>query len=236
MDELEQAIAVLRERGATEADVAEYTRQFMAQMGTRPDATSALQRERPDASGDWEAIPDGLKTAAGLGASMIPIGGGAMMAGKGLARVAPVAGAVAAEMPLIRNMVRGVRAGRKAYQASKALDKIVPKAEGLMGPEASIASERVALAPRRVQSMEERIAQMTEPVEQSGSVEGFLGNSIDNLAHAGSARGGAGPARPDPLIQQLEEIIAQSSSKAPKQWKPRHAPNARFEMWKNKKK
>ena len=110
-----------------------------------------------------------------------------------------------------------------------------PKVEGLMTPEASVASEPVALSPRRVQSLEERLAQMAEPAEAPATLEGFLGNSIDNLQHAGSA-GGRGPARPDPLIQQLEDIIAQSGNKAPKQWKPRHASNARFEMWKNKQK
>jgi hypothetical protein len=273
MSELEQAIAILRERGATEADVAEYTRQYMGQMGSRPDATSALQHERENPTGDWEAIPDGLKTAAGIGLSMLPIGGGAMMAGKGIARAAPVAGAVAAEMPLIRNIVRGVRAGRKAYQAGKAIEKIVPKAEGLMGPESSIASERVALAPRRVQSMQERIAQMAEPVEQSSNVpglmtpestiaservalsprrvqtleerlaqmaepaeqpatlEGFLGNSIDNLPHAGSARS-AGPARSDPLVRQLEELIEDVASRPQAAgWKPRGATKGRFDWF-----
>lgn len=105
---------------------------------------------------------------------------------------------------------------RNAVRPAVRLTEAQPKAEGLMALEDAIRSEPTTLSPRVVQSLEDRIAQMAEPAESPSTLEGFLGNTMGNLEHAGSS-GGIGPARPDPLYQQLEEIIAQAEKKPFKQ-------------------
>jgi hypothetical protein len=131
MNELEKALAQLKEMGATPQELDEYTREFMSSRAAPADASMALQRERPNPTGDWEAIPEGLKTAAGVGVSMYPMGrvfGAAE-------RAAPVAGAFikefAKDLPVISGIFKGAKAAgrvRKVATAVKSAPKPSPAA------------------------------------------------------------------------------------------------------------
>lgn len=119
------------------------------------------------------------------------------------------------------------------------MEASAPKAEGLMRPEASVMSEPTTLAPRRGQTLEELIGSIATPVEQPNVAEGFVGNSMDNLASI--------PHEPVPVSPRrgstLEQLIAPAEEtgvlpdvvKATERYRTgsgklqQGAPNARFE-------
>lgn len=218
MNELEQHIAILKERGATEADIAAYTQEYMAQRGTRPDATAALQRERDNATGDWEAIPQGFKTAAEVGITSIPVGGAATAAAKKVAPYLPAAFAAAKELPLGRNVARGIRAWRGVQNAQKMLPKPSPVAgeikptaqtlEDLLGAMEVLPEEQIA------PTLEARLGDVVRnqsPVKQQGATKARFEHFADQFAKRQAAQ--APEAAAEPTLEELLSLSTQFREK-----------------------
>lgn len=175
MNELEQNLARLKELGATPEEQRAYVMEYMrSRSQQKPDASRALQRERENRTGDWEAIPDWMKTTAGAAAMAIPGEAAAGMVGRGALKLLPrAAGAAAAgieELPVAGKMVKSARAGLRAWQASK----IMPKAEGFIGngientAQAASVPEELAGMPEQLQQAIQRMPKASEPLPTPG--------------------------------------------------------------------
>lgn len=229
MNELDKALARLKDLGATPQEMDEYTREFMASKTAPADATSALQRERPNPTGDWEAIPDGLKTAAGIGASMllpIPAGAAGVAAARGLARVPGVARAGKAavagldKVPLVNTLTRVPRAVHRSWKASRpppTASKGLPKLDDILTEAAETS------VPRTIEEALEQAAprigdvvRNASPVKQRGAPKAQFDYFAERMAQraAKQAEGAAEPALEDLLALSLDHIKKGGSMKS----------------------
>ena len=165
----------------------------------RPDATMALQRERPDASGDWEAIPDGMKRAAAAAAMSVPTNRALGLVAKGAVRYAPVGKAVGKALTP-SNLQRAFRDGGRVLNSMKKAPSVAPKQPASATIEEALekAAGSVHKPRHRTQAQfdyfAERMAQKAAEQAKGAAddvmptLEDLLAASLDHVKKGGSLR------------------------------------------------